>query len=90
MFRKRLETTAAPPPPPPLPPPPKVSTPKLVVKPKTTTDENQGEENVVMREEVGEQLTLVEELKRGTVTLRKTSRQPDFERKTVCKILYFQ
>ena len=90
MFRKRLETTAAPPPPPPLPPPPKVSTPKLVVKPKTTTGENQGEENVVMREEVGEQLTLVEELKRGTVTLRKTSRQPDFERKTVCKILYFQ
>ena len=83
-----MESAAAPPPPPPLPPPPKVSTPKLVVKPKTTTDENGenqgagGEGNVVIREET-EHLTLVEELKRGTVTLRKTSQQPDFERKTV-------
>ena len=88
--RKRLESTAAPPPPPPLPPPPKASTPKLVVKPKTTTTdengENQGEGNVVIREEV-EHLTLVEELKRGTVTLRRV--QPDFERKTVCTQSYF-
>ena len=39
----------------------------------------------------GEQLTLVEELKRGTVTLRKTTLQPDFARKTVCAIfLHFQ
>jgi len=82
--RKRLESTAAPPPPPPLPPPPKVSTPKLVVKPKTTADENgenQGAGGEV--EDEGEHLTLVEELKRGNVTLRKTSLQPDFERKTV-------
>jgi len=85
--RKRLESTAAPPPPPPLPPPPKASTPKLVLKPKTTaTDENgetqggAGGGDVVIREEA-EHLTLVEELKRGTVTLRRV--HPDFERKTV-------
>ena len=88
--RKRLESTAAPPPPPPLPPPPKASTPKLVVKPKTTTTDENGENhgrdgNVLIREEA-EHLTLVEELKRGTVTLRRV--QPDFERKTVCTTFY--
>ena len=85
-----MESTAAPPPPPPLPPPPKVSTPKLVVKPKTTTDENvQGGAGAGGEvEDEGEHLTLVEELKRGNVTLRKTSLQPDFERKTVCKTFY--
>ena len=87
-----MESTAAPPPPPPLPPPPKVSTPKLVVKPKTTADENgenQGGAGAGGEvEDEGEHLTLVEELKRGNVTLRKTSLQPDFERKTVCKTFY--
>ena len=34
-----------------------------------------------------EPLSLVEELKRGTVTLRRV--QPDFERKTVCAKMIF-
>ena len=44
--------------------------------------ENQGGGNAVIRDEdQEEEMTLVEELKRGAVTLRRV--QPDFERKTV-------
>jgi len=83
--RKRAQTNAAPPPPPP-PPPPKTSTPTLVVKPRPAAEEKSEKDGGIL-EELGlergrdEPLSLVEELKRGTVTLRRV--QPDFERKTV-------
>ena len=89
--RKRAQTNAAPPPPPP-PPPPKTSTPTLVVKPRPAAEEKSEKEGGIL-EELGlergrdEPLSLVEELKRGTVTLRRV--QPDFERKTVCTKMIF-
>ena len=66
-----------------------------MVKPRPAAEEKSEKEGGIL-EELGlergrdEPLSLVEELKRGTVTLRRV--QPDFERKTVCTkmISWFQ
>ena len=63
-----------------------------MVKPRPAAEEKSEKEGGIL-EELGlergrdEPLSLVEELKRGTVTLRRV--QPDFERKTVCTKMIF-